>query len=72
MKRFKDSQRVYVRKDDTGNAIDAHGTVWRLRRQDYGAWIKLDERHPTDVHPFPADDDRANNILAYPEDCEPA
>jgi hypothetical protein len=71
LKRFDNNQRVFVRADEYGNAINAHGTVCRLRRADYGAWINLDERHATDVHPFPADDDRGKHILAYPEDCRP-
>lgn len=72
MKRFENNQRVFVKADDSGHPINAHGIICRLRRLDEGAWIKLDERHPTASHPFPADDHRANNILAYPEDCEPA
>src|SRR5271156_2129781 len=52
--------------------INALGTVDRVRR-DGGAWVTLDKRSVEGVHPFDADDEtRATNVLAYPEDCEPA
>lgn len=72
MKRFQNGQRVFVNKSDDGHDIQAFGTVRRLRRADDGAWISLDQRHPTARHPFPADDPsgRGNHIMAFPEDCE--
>ena len=70
MKRFKANQRVLVKVDDNERTINKLGTVARLRRGDEGAWINLDER--SEHCPFPEGDSRANNILAYPEDCEEA
>lgn len=77
MKRLTQGQRVIVRACGDHESIplpgNPAGTVVRLRRQDYGAWIRLDARTDVeDAHPFPADDDRWCNVLAYPEDCEPA
>ena len=63
--------RVHVVRDHHGNLIDKPGTVRRLRRADYGAWVELDERD--DLHcPFPADEARGRNIMAYPEHCRSA
>lgn len=72
MKRFENAQRVLVKHEaDRGLAVNAIGTVARLRRGDDGAWIALDERHATPgVHPFPPDDSRATHVMAFPEDCE--
>lgn len=78
MKRFKEHQRVLVRRcitTDESIAMlgGAPGTVWRLRRRDEGAWITLDTRSEVpDVHHFPADDKiRGRNVLAAPIDCDP-
>lgn len=47
------------------------GTVYRPRRCDEGAWVRLDERSDApNAHPFPADDERGRDVLAYPEDYE--
>jgi hypothetical protein len=47
------------------------GAIYRPRRADEGAWVRLDVRSAlADVHPFPADDDRGRDVLAYPEDYE--
>jgi hypothetical protein len=70
VKRFELGQRVHVVRDQYANLIDKPGKVVRLRRGDHGAWIQLDERD--ELHcPFPADDDRGRNIMAYPEHCRP-
>lgn len=73
MKRFENAQRVLVKCEaNRGLAVNATGTVARLRRADDGAWIALDELHATPgVHPFPSDDSRATHVLAFPEECEP-
>lgn len=51
--------------------VNALGTVCRLRRGDYAAWVMLDARSDVPgVHPFPESDPRGRNVLALPEDCE--
>jgi hypothetical protein len=71
MTRFSNAQRVFVKRDHRGNAIDGWGAVARLRRADDGAWIALDVR--SEHCPFPADDaTRSTHVMAYPEDCDPA
>lgn len=70
MRAFRDGQRVFVRRDYRGNAIDCWGAVARLRRGD-GAWIALDVR--SEHCPFPAADaTRSTHVMAYPEDCSSA
>lgn len=70
MMSFATGQRVMVLRDDHGIALNAPGTVSRVRG-DGGAWIALDRRSlVTKVHPFPADDHRGTHVLAYPCDCE--
>ncbi len=73
MKAFSRGQRVKVLANADSIRVDAVGTVSRLRRQDDGAWIHLDERHQDErVHPFGKDDEtRSTSELAYPEDCDP-
>jgi hypothetical protein len=68
---FENAQRVFVKRDHHGNVINGWGTVARLRRADYGAWVALDVRN--EHCPF-ADDDRtrSTHVMAYPEDCDPA
>lgn len=68
MKRLQHGQRVHVLRDADGYDVGVDGVVVRLRRQDDGAWVRLDQRH--ERCPFPADDERrSNNLVAYPEDC---
>lgn len=72
MDSFSTGQRVVVARDNNGIALNAPGTVKRIR-SDGVAWVALDRRSRVEkVHPFPADDDRGTHVLAYPEDCEPA
>lgn len=74
VKSFSDGQRVSVRSVD-GEYSDPKpiepqlGTVVRVRRSDNGAWVRLDKRIAE--CPFPADDDRANHVLVFPENCDP-
>lgn len=71
VKRFALGDRVLVLRDHAGREVQIPGTVSRLRRADDGAWITLDRR--CDACPFPADDaNRATNVMALPDDCEPA
>lgn len=76
MKRFHTGQRVVVRAavaavgDGAGNRIETAsllGTVVRVRRGDNGAWVRLDERGPEELHAFPVDDSRALHVLTYPD-----
>ena len=70
MRRFQNEQRVFVKLDHYGHAVNGWGKVARLRRGDHGAWIALDVR--SEHCPFPADDaTRATHLLAYPDDCDP-
>ena len=72
MRQFKLGQRVFVRNCE-GVPICELGTVERLRRNDDGAWVRLDERSTWEgVHHFSIEDSRANNVLAFPGDCDPA
>lgn len=65
-------QRVKVCKNADGIPLNALGTVTRVRT-DGGAWVALDKRSKVSaVHPFAPEDPRGNNVLAYPDDCEPA
>lgn len=65
--RFDNGQRVFVRVNHLGETVELWGTVCRLRRADEGAWIDLDERHA--CCPFPEDDPRGKQVMAYPEGC---
>lgn len=70
MKRFLDGQRVVVKQNANGIALNTPGVVRRLRT-DGGAWVALDVRSKVEsVHPFPADDSRGTHVLAYADDCE--
>lgn len=50
------------------------GTVRRIRTNDGGAWVHMDDRLGGEyekLHPFPANDPtRATSVLTYPEYCE--
>jgi hypothetical protein len=75
-RRFTKDERVLVRvcEGNDGPVMlgRAPGTVYKPRRQDWGAWIELDQRSDAaGAHPFPADDSRARHVLAYPVDCDP-
>lgn len=70
MKRFADGQRVVVKQNASGIALNAPGVVRRIRT-DGGAWVALDVRSKVEpVHPFPVDDSRGTHVLAYADDCE--
>jgi hypothetical protein len=72
-------QRVFVLRDEAGEAVGAWGTVARERwsrghASTAPAWVRLDERHAR--CPFPPDlESRATWILTVPDSCssfEPA
>lgn len=75
MTSFRLGQRVHVRT--VGEYQEVHlvptgtGNVVRLRMKDDGAWIRLDERNPVPgAHPFPANDERGRDVVAFPHDCD--
>jgi len=69
MESFAQGQRVKV-KESNGIALNAVGTVRRIR-SDGGAFIDLDVRSKVSkVHPWSASDARGTSVLAYPEHCE--
>ncbi len=74
--RFVYQERVRIRfalnsKDERIPMFGAVGHVYRPRRGDNGAWIRLDTRSTIPgAHPFPEDDDRGRDILTYPDWCE--
>lgn len=75
MKRFKgNGQRVWVRAVGEFDKIDlpvpAVGSIVRMRRCDDGAWIRLDVRQPEHFHPFHEGDERSNDVIAFPENCD--
>ena len=74
MQRFsKIGQRVKVVRDVNDIALNAPGTVVRIRVNDDAAWVALDVRSKVKkVHPFPEGDHRGTHVLCLPEDCEPA
>jgi hypothetical protein len=69
LRRFQNGQRVIVFVAECAPILAKAGCVVRLRRADNGAWVRLDTRVQPEVHPFPPDDPRGNDVLAYPEDC---
>lgn len=52
--------------------VDIRGTVRRRRNADEGAWVELDARGPSCVHPFEWNDKRALHVLTYPAWCKAA
>jgi hypothetical protein len=75
MERFQHGQRVKVRTVTDECIVlpdEPDGHVYRLRRADDGAWVRLDRRSDVPgVHPFPEDDTRGRDVLVYQEDCCP-
>lgn len=63
-------QRVFVRVDWRGNAVESPGTVVGLRK-DGAAWVRLDQRpEGSRAHfLFHEHDPRGNDLIAYPSGC---
>jgi len=59
IKRFTKDMRVRVIENADGIQLGMQGTVARVRMQDDGAWVALDQE----------DDDRGTHTLCYPEGC---
>ena len=77
MKAFSLGQQVWIRrfgsKGEHEAPMNCGGVVVRLCMSHRAAWVKLHQRYPSleDKFPFPADDERGCNVMAWPEDCEP-
>lgn len=74
LKRFRDGQQVRIRECNTvpRELAGRTGVVRRLRRADDGAWVRMHDDLPARHRRFSPGDDRENDILLYPEDCEDA
>lgn len=70
MKRFKLGEKIKV-VDSDHELNGKTGRVDRLRNCDEGAWVTMDDSLPENLAVFPAGDDRRNNIVLYPEHCDP-
>lgn len=71
LQRFGHLQRVkVVNPDDAHETLrNETGTVVRLLRRDYSAWIRMDQPIPDSLRSFPATDDRGNHVLLWPDEC---
>jgi len=48
------------------------GTVVRLRRNDNGAWVRMDRILPSKIRVFDdPDDTRFCHLLLFPDECKP-
>jgi hypothetical protein len=74
VERFSNGQRVKITTDALTKGISMLGkvgTVVRIRMQDNGAWIEMDDPLPEELASFELGDNRRNHIIFYPEECEP-
>ncbi|MDZ4250899.1 MAG: hypothetical protein U0990_12555 [Candidatus Nanopelagicales bacterium] len=69
MRNFTDGQTVKV-ADTEHPLVGKAGTVVRRRMADDGAWVRMVDDIPTSMRQF--SDERKNNVLLYPYQCEPA
>ncbi len=67
--RFRLGMRVRV-TDTESPLVARKGTVCRMRRADDAAWIAMDDDLPEHLASFAVGDDRRNNIILWPEQCE--
>lgn len=66
---FKGVKQVRVCTD--GNILKGYaGKIVRRRKQDDGAWVRMERDLPESLRAFPADDERFRDIMLYPEECE--
>jgi hypothetical protein len=68
LQKFADGQRVRVLPPH--KLANRTGTVVRLRRAEYGAWVAMDEQLPTELRVFPPGDKRERHASLYPDECE--
>ena len=71
MQRFDYPQRVRVTLPEHP-CVGKTGKVHRIRISDNGAWVNMDDPLPPDLRSFEIGDSRANHIILYPNECEPA
>lgn len=71
MRAFKAGQRVVVDQPETYKCL--RGKTGTVKRQSISGlwWVRMDEALPDALRSFPADDERANEIALYPEECMP-
>lgn len=69
MRNFTDKQAVKVTQAEHP-LFEKIGDVRRIRMGDNGAWVRMREPIPDDMTAF--NDDRKNDVVLYPEQCEPA
>jgi hypothetical protein len=69
MTKFADFQRVRIIAPEH-QLRGKVGKVVRLRRADEGAWVRMDDDLPVELRRF--SDDRKNDLLLFPEECEAA
>jgi hypothetical protein len=62
MKRFHNSQRVFVKQDEDGTIVNRHGTVTRICTDGERAWVLLDAK---------GGGAGSDKVRCYPDDCEP-
>jgi hypothetical protein len=68
MTMFRNSQRVIV-VEPSSPLFGKTGIVVRLRYGDHGAWVRMDENIPEAIARFSVGDDRRNDIILYPDQC---
>ena len=69
MKRFTSATRVRV-VAEKHLLFGKTGAIARIRRNDNGAWVRMDEALPKELQSFSDGDDRSRHVVLYPEDCE--
>lgn len=68
---FKGLRRVRVCRE--GSVLYGYqGRIVRRRKQDEGAWVRMERDLPDLCRGFPANDERFRDVLVYPQECEPA
>jgi hypothetical protein len=72
MERFTQGQRVKIAHGEYVASMEGWaGSVHRLRIADTGAWVRMDQEVPSEHRKFGGADERKNDLLLFPEECEP-
>jgi hypothetical protein len=74
MKNFGFHGRVKVTRPDEEKKELAgkFGTITRKLIRDESAWVKMDDPLPRHLSRFPVEDSRADDIILWPDECDPA
>lgn len=64
---FEGIERIIVTANT--DLVGRTGRVVRLRINDSGAWVQMDQPLPNHLRSFPEGDERADWIVLYPEWC---